>query len=102
MQSVFDNNMFKINEVAEEFNVNPNVLRFYEKKKLLTPKRNDNGYRMYSIEDMLQFQMILLYRKMGFSIDNISRILTDDGKPIEMFFKQYNQLNHHIGLSTVF
>ena len=96
MQSVFDNNMFKINQVAEEFNVNPNVLRFYEKKKLLTPKRNDNGYRMYSIEDMLQFQMILLYRKMGFSIDNISRILTDDGKPIEMFFKQYNQLNHHI------
>lgn len=95
MQSVY-NNMYKINEVAEEFNVNPNVLRFYEKKKLLNPSRNDNGYRMYTIEDILQFQIILLYRKMGFSIDNISKILTDEGKPIEMFFKQYNQLNHHI------
>ncbi len=96
MQFAYEKKMFKINEVAEEFNVNPNVLRFYEKKKLLTPVRNDNGYRMYSIEDILQFQSILLYRKMGFSIGNISRMLTDDGKPIEMFFRQYSQLNHHI------
>jgi DNA-binding transcriptional MerR regulator len=55
MQFAYEKKMFKINEVAEEFNVNPNVLRFYEKKKLLTPARNDNGYRMYSIEDILQF-----------------------------------------------
>jgi hypothetical protein len=35
MQFAYEKKMFKINEVAEEFNVNPNVLRFYEKKKLL-------------------------------------------------------------------
>lgn len=96
MNSFFRDNMFRINEVAEKFKVNTNILRFYEKKKLLTPSRDDNGYRMYSLEDMLQFQTILLYRKMGFSIDDISKMLTNDGMPIELFFKQYGQINHHI------
>lgn len=67
--------MYKVNEVAEKFNVNPNVLRFYEKKKLLTPARDENGYRSYSVEDMLKFQTILLYRKMGFSLENIALML---------------------------
>ena len=96
LQSSLKTNMFKINEIAEAFHVNPNVLRFYEKKKLLIPKRDNNGYRLYSMEDMLQFQTILLYRKMGFSIEDILKMLADEDKPIKMFFKQYDQLNHHI------
>lgn len=88
--------MYKVNEVAQKFNVNPNILRFYEKKKLLAPARDENGYRSYSVEDMLRFQTILLYRKMGFSLENITLMLKNDTKPVEIFFKQYGQLNHHI------
>lgn len=88
--------MYKIKEAAKKFNVNTNVLRFYEKKKLLNPKRDDNGYRMYSFEDLLTFQSILLYRKMGFSLENITYLLNKKEKPIEMFYKQYSLINHHI------
>lgn len=93
--------MYKINEAAEKFNVNPNVLRFYEKKHLINPVRDNNGYRMYTVEDMLKLQTILLYRKMGFSLENIAIMLKDDKKPIELFFKQYNQINHHIHSMTL-
>ena len=41
--------MFKINEAADMLHVNPNALRFYEKKGIIAPHRDENNYRMYTI-----------------------------------------------------
>lgn len=67
--------MFSIKEIAEKIGVNPNTIRFYEKRGLLTPERSEANYRKYSNEDIARLEMIMLYRKMGFSIEDIKGLL---------------------------
>lgn len=40
----------KIGEVAEQAQVAPRLIRYYEQQGLLTPDRADNGYRTYTDE----------------------------------------------------
>ncbi|BCN29099.1 MerR family transcriptional regulator [Anaeromicropila herbilytica] len=90
--------MYTIKQVSEKLKVQANAIRFYEKKGLLIPNRGNNNYREYSIEDISRLEMIILYRKMGFSIDSIRMLLQDKKNPelLNQYVAQYNILNHHI------
>ena len=62
----------KIGEVANETGLSISNIRFYEKKGLLVPSRNEeSGYRDYTAEDVNRLKTILLYRKMGLPIETI-------------------------------
>lgn len=51
---------YLINEVAKQFNISANKLRFYEKKGMIKPKRSyDNNYRYYMEDDLIKLQAIL-------------------------------------------
>ena len=51
-------------------------IRFYEKKGLLSPMRNEeNSYRDYSQEDVETLLQIKLLRKLDISIEHIHQIL---------------------------
>lgn len=88
--------MLSIKEIAEKMGLNPNAVRFYEKKGLLSPKRTDANYRLYSKEDMARLEMIMLYRKMGFSIEDIQMLLSNQRDHMEQFALQYSAVNYHI------
>lgn len=88
--------MYTIKELAEKTGIIPNAIRFYEKKGLLCPKRTESNYRVYSAEDMTRLEQILLYRKMGFSIEDIRELLEKNSSPIDQFVTQYTLLNQHI------
>lgn len=88
--------MFSMKEISEKMGLNPNAIRFYEKKGLLTPRRTESNYRKYSNEDIARLEMITLYRKMGFSVENIKELLDKKEGSIEQFVTQYTALNHHI------
>lgn len=88
--------MMKIKEAAERLHMNPNALRFYEKKGLVTPYRDGNGYRLYTEGDIARLQMVLLYRKMGFSVEMVQRLLETEESMVDLFFRQYDTLNRHI------
>lgn len=95
--------MYRIKETAEKIGIEPNAIRFYEKKKLITPKRSKNNYREYTPEDINRLQLIVLYRKMGFSIEAIRKLLAqngNDGQQLEQFVKQFELLNAHIHALT--
>ena len=49
---------YKIGEIAALYSVSPDSLRYYEEIGLLTPRRDANGYRMYSIEDIWRLNVI--------------------------------------------
>ena len=67
--------MLKIGQVAEMLNMSSDSLKFYEDKKLLFPKRNeDNGYREYSVLDILDILTINFYRNIDFEIKKIQDI----------------------------
>ena len=66
-----------IKEISRFTGVTDKTLRYFEKTGLINPKRNQsNGYREYSEIDLYSMQQIVLLRKLGFSLNEIQRILS--------------------------
>jgi DNA-binding transcriptional MerR regulator len=68
---------FSIGEVAEMFQVNTSLLRFWEKEfPQLHPRKNTRGNRMYSKKDIELFTHIHeLVRVQGFSLEGAKNAL---------------------------
>lgn len=64
----------KINELEKELNISRANIRFYEKEGLLNPTRKENGYREYTENDVAVLKKIIIYRKLGISIQDIRGI----------------------------
>jgi len=62
----------KIKELEEMLSVSRSNIRFYEKAGLLNPIRKENNYRNYSEQDITELKKILILRKLGFSVEEIS------------------------------
>lgn len=43
---------YTIGEVSKIYDIATDSLRYYEKKGLVIPQRRDNGYRIYSLEEI--------------------------------------------------
>lgn len=85
----------RISEVAKLTGLADSNIRFYEKKGLLTPARKaESGYRDYSEEDARRLKLILLYRKMDFSIENIEMLLKGNVSVKDAFQKQEGNWLH--------
>ena len=59
---------------------------FMQKEGPLAPHRDENGYRLYTMDDVARIQIILLYRRMGFSIEMILKLLGQEESPVDLFF----------------
>jgi len=61
---------YRIGEIAKAFDVNPSLLRFWEKEfPELSPKKNDRGVRKYTPENMETVRRIYhLVKERGFTL----------------------------------
>ena len=67
-----------VGEAAQLSRVSVRTLHHYDEIGLLNPSaRSDAGYRLYDDDDLRQLQQILLFRELGFSLDDIRRIVLD-------------------------
>jgi len=64
----------RIGDMASRFGVTLRTLRFYEDKGLLSPKRDGNT-RLYSSKDVTRLTLIMLGRKVGFSLREVKQIM---------------------------
>jgi DNA-binding transcriptional MerR regulator len=64
----------RIGELARKFGVTLRTLRFYEDKGLLSPHR-DGTTRLYTRRDVARLKLILLGRKVGFSLREVKQML---------------------------
>ena len=65
----------KIGEASEKLGISISNIRFYEKKGLIGPERDeDSKYRNYTEEDLEEIKEIIVLRKMGMSIETIMYI----------------------------
>lgn len=69
-----DEEYTRIGEMAKAFGVTLRALRFYEDKGLISPKR-DGSTRLYTRRDKARLKLILLGRKVGFSLRDVKQIL---------------------------
>lgn len=66
-----------IGRLAKRANVNLETVRYYERRGLIPePPRNESGYRQYSQDDVLRTQFIKRAQALGFSLKEISELLS--------------------------
>ena len=68
----------KTNELEKLLGTTKDTLRYYEKEELISPSRDDNGYRNYSHEDIRIIKNIIMLRSFDLSITDIRRIFNNE------------------------
>ncbi len=69
-----------VKQVARLSGVSVRTLHHYDEVGLLKPAFvGENGYRYYGREELLRLQQILFHRELGFSLEEIGRVLDADG-----------------------
>lgn len=86
-----------IKEVEQTTGLTRSVIRFYEKEKLIGPKRNNNnGYREYSDEDVKNIKKIAYLRTLEVSIEDIRELINKNADLYEVIEKQSRILEEKI------
>jgi len=84
---------YTVGAVAELAGVSVRSLHHYDRIGLLTPSgRNAAGYRVYSLPDLRRLQQILYYRALGFTLQDIARILADPGQDARAHLRRQHRL----------
>lgn len=65
---------FTIGDLSKEFGITLRTLRFYEDKGLLNPRR-DGMNRVYTKRDRARLKLVLMGKRVGFSLDEIRNML---------------------------
>ena len=78
----------RINEVAKVSGVSSRTLHYYDEIGLLKPTKLENGYRVYTENDLDKLQQILFYKFLGFKLSKISKILNNKSNKLEILEEQ--------------
>lgn len=65
----------KTSDLERELGLSKYTLRYYEKEGLITPQRDNNGYRCYSDEDLQTLKLVKFLRSLNISIDDVKAII---------------------------
>ncbi len=63
-----------INEVEHLTHLSKKSIRYYEELGLITPKRDDNGYRIYDEENLKELKVIKFLRELNISVNDIKKL----------------------------
>ena len=67
-----------VGQVAEQFGVTVRTLHHYDEIGLLVPsERSSAGYRLYSETDIARLQHVVVYRRLGFALEEIAVLLDE-------------------------
>lgn len=68
----------KINTVAKLVKMTPDAIRFYEKQKIINPRRsNENNYREFSLAEIRTLNDCRNLKNIGFSLDEIGYLMKE-------------------------
>ncbi|MCR2805572.1 MerR family transcriptional regulator [Paenibacillus soyae] len=72
--------MFKISEFSRLSRISLQTLRYYDQIGLLKPARIDRstGYRYYVAEQLLEINRIVIFKDLGFTLQQIAQLLQED------------------------
>ena len=69
--------MYTVQKLATLAGVSARTLRYYDSIGVLTPQKNESGYRMYGRPEIDRLQLILFDRELGFGLHDIAKLLDD-------------------------
>lgn len=72
--------MFTIGQVAKKYSLSRSTLLYYDRIGILVPSgRSDSNYRLYSDNDLIKMDRIVLFRSAGLSLEAISSLFDKTG-----------------------
>lgn len=85
---------YSIGEVAEMFDVNASLIRFWEKEfDVLKPKKNAKGNRLFTQKDLENLRLIFhLVKERGFTLEGAKKKLREDRKSLEDNYQMIQSL----------
>lgn len=83
---------YSIGEVADAFEVNASLIRFWEKEfDIIKPKKNKKGNRLFTPDDIRNLKTIYhLVKERGYTLDGAKQALREEkdlDKKIELIFR---------------
>ncbi len=90
--------LYKPKEISDMAGVTVRTLQYYDKIDLLKPSyKNENGYRFYTEEDLMELQKVISLKFLGFSIEDIKKLLASEtSEKINLIKEKKKLLEHQI------
>lgn len=87
---------YSIGEVAEMFNVNASLIRFWEKEfDIIQPKKNKKGNRLFTKEDVDNFHIIFhLVKEKGMTLKGAQKKMKENKEDALNNFEVIQSLNN--------
>ena len=84
--------VWTVGQVSEELGVTVRTLHHYDQIGLLRPSvRSPAGYRLYTEADLERLQNIVVYRRLGFPLDEVAELLEADGADLERHLRRQRE-----------
>mgnify|MGYP000215184262 CR=1 FL=1 len=89
---------YSIGEVAEAFDVNPSLIRFWEKEfQLISPKKTQRGTRKFSAKDIEKLELIYtLVKERGFTLEGAKKQLNQGNKGTLEVLKKLQKIRQEL------
>lgn len=88
---------YSIKEASNILNISEQAIRLYERKKLISPIRNEkNHYREYSMDDIRNIYHIVKLNRLGFSLADIYKFKSDHSYSDAMLLDKIDQVKEEI------
>lgn len=95
--------MYSIAALAQEFDITPRAIRFYEGLGLLTPARRGQQ-RIYSAGDRTRLKLVLRGKRLGLALQDIKRLVemyesgADERPQLEAFLQTLGEHRRQLEL----
>ncbi len=77
-----------VGQVAEQFGVTVRTLHHYDEIGLVHPHRTASGYRVYTDDDLERLRHAVVYRRLGFPLEEIGPLLDDPHADVEAHLRR--------------
>jgi len=86
-----------VGQVAERFAITVRTLHHYDEVGLLSPsERTRAGYRLYTDGDLTRLQHIVVYRRLGFALEDVALLLENPEGAAEHLRRQRAAVLHRL------
>jgi DNA-binding transcriptional MerR regulator len=95
-EPIIEKLFYSIGEVAEMFDVNTSLIRFWEKEfDIIKPKKNKKGNRLFTKEDVENFHLIYnLVKVRGMTLSGAKKKMKENKDDMHNDFDIIQTLNH--------
>ena len=75
MKKIQSGKRISISQIADELDISPRTIRFYEEKGLIKPERTPGNQRIYTPRNKARLRLILRGKRFGFSLNEIAEMI---------------------------